>query len=129
MNERNRPEEKIEERTIEPGLELTSIELIAQKHFPVKKHKGKEIESVKKQRAAFMWGYKHAPEIQAGIAIATAIDFGNWLNNNWYVPTNEGMWKLEVDHPEFPKDFPKPLINLFAIADLFKKFEKGEGER
>ena len=43
-----------------------------------------------------------------------AIEFADYLNNNWYVPTTDGFWKIDVEnegkfffafHPSFVKYF------------------------
>jgi len=53
-----------------------------------------------------------------------AIEFANWLNNNWYVPTGiDSMWKVDVEHPEYEKErLGVPDVNLFTSEELFKKF-------
>jgi len=40
----------------------------------------------------------------------TAIEFADWLNNNWYVPMKDGMWRLEVENIEYT--LKKPQINI-----------------
>lgn len=56
----------------------------------------------------------------------TAIEFANWLNNNWYIPSKQGFWKLDINDEEYQLEEPK--INVFNIEELFSKFENGEGE-
>lgn len=56
-----------------------------------------------------------------------AIDYANWLNNNWYIPTGtDGAWRINVEHVEC--GIEEPRINLFTTEELYNKFQKKEGE-
>lgn len=54
------------------------------------------------------------------------IEFGNWINNNWYEPTGtDGNWRLNIEHPEFQGELPE--VNLFTTDELHEKFINKEG--
>ncbi len=54
-----------------------------------------------------------------------ALDFADWINNNWYIPATGG-WRIEVENIEFI--LPHPKVNYFTTEELFSKFSNGEGE-
>lgn len=54
-----------------------------------------------------------------------AVDFGNWLHHNWYIPAKEG-WELDVDNEEYTLSIPD--VNYFTTQELFEKFQNKEGE-
>lgn len=49
-----------------------------------------------------------------------AIDFADWINNNWYVPMNDGFWRIEVENEEYTLDIPE--VNVFSTAELMGFF-------
>lgn len=55
-------------------------------------------------------------------------EFGNWLNNNWFIPTKDGFWKLDVRNPEYSRTIKGSQINFFKIEELVTMFLNGEGE-
>ena len=51
----------------------------------------------------------------------TAINFINWLHNNWYEPTGTDFyWRLKVEDIEYTLEIPP--INLFLPEELYEKF-------
>jgi len=54
------------------------------------------------------------------------VDFANWINNNWYEPAEDGMWRIRIEHPEY--SLPIPEVNIFSTEDLLKRFINKEGE-
>jgi len=52
--------------------------------------------------------------------------FADWINNNWYVPAKEGMWKLDIENIEYRLEVPE--INIFTSNELLNKFLNKEGE-
>ncbi len=49
-----------------------------------------------------------------------AIEFADYLNNNWYVPTTDGFWKIDVENDEYTLDVPE--LNLFSTKELLVLF-------
>lgn len=50
------------------------------------------------------------------------MDFADWLNNNFYVPREDGLWRIMTEHPEYKGK--KFKINIFFTEELYKKFLK-----
>ncbi len=54
-----------------------------------------------------------------------AIGFADWLNNHWFVPTNDG-WKIDLDHIECVIE--PPAVNWFLTETLYKAFVENGSE-
>lgn len=48
------------------------------------------------------------------------IEFADWINNNWFIPINEGRWRLEVENEEYTLDIPE--VNNFSTKELMDLF-------
>ena len=59
-----------------------------------------------------------------------AIEFGNWIKNNWFIPTYEGDgWKLDLNHTEYmPTIDSIDRDSIFSTEELFELFSQGNGE-
>lgn len=49
-----------------------------------------------------------------------AIEFAEWLNNNFYIPDENGMWRIMVEHIEYQGK--KPKVNIFSTEELYELF-------
>ncbi len=58
-----------------------------------------------------------------------SIDFIDWINNNWFIPSSNGMWKLDKAHPEYTDtiDFASK-VDIWTSEELYELFTGGMGE-
>lgn len=62
----------------------------------------------------------HEYSQQQPTPLADIIEFANWLNNNWYIPAEDGMWRIMVEHIEYQGK--KPKVNVFSTEELYELF-------
>lgn len=56
------------------------------------------------------------------------LEFIQWINNNWFIPTEDGFWALHKAHEEYTRTIPPKKIDLFDAEELLTMFLNGEGE-
>lgn len=54
-----------------------------------------------------------------------AIEFANWLANQWFKPTSDG-WKIDIKNPECGIEILG--VNWFMTEDLYKHFVENGSE-
>ncbi|WP_183560665.1 hypothetical protein [Mucilaginibacter sp. SP1R1] len=57
-----------------------------------------------------------------------AISFLDWINNNWFIPTEDSYWKLDTKNIEYQRTIPPKDSEIFDADALFQMFLNGEGE-
>ncbi|CAM1370429.1 hypothetical protein TPENAI_60873 [Tenacibaculum litopenaei] len=57
-----------------------------------------------------------------------AIEFADWINNNWFIPTGTDLnWELNKEHPEFELTIEENEVNLYTTEELYVMFENLQG--
>lgn len=57
-------------------------------------------------------------------AQSDAIEFADWLNNEFYIPSEDGLWRIMIEHTEFTRK--KPKVNIFTIEQLYTEFQQSK---
>ena len=57
-----------------------------------------------------------------------AIEFAQWLKNNWFIPTHNGdFWKLDKGHEEYSPTLETDKT-IFTEEELYDFFNEGLGQ-
>lgn len=63
-----------------------------------------------------------------GISKERVVDFIDWINNNWLIPSEDGFWILDVKNKDFQRTLPKNRVDFYDVDELLTMFLNGEGE-
>lgn len=52
----------------------------------------------------------------------------DWVSNNWIIPSDDSMWKLDKDNVEFENTIEVKIDSLFTSEEVVKMYLSGKGE-
>jgi hypothetical protein len=58
------------------------------------------------------------------VIIPEAIQFADWLNNNWLIPAEDSFWKLDVNNEEYKNSLKiEDEETVYSAEELFEIFK------